>query len=56
MFKRKKTISHDVLCVNNPCICSELNYLREIKAAETAVKEIASKNYLARQLLEGQNK
>jgi uncharacterized protein (DUF2132 family) len=53
MFKRKKIVEHDSLCSNNPCICSQLQFLRRTRAAEKAIKEIQIKQDLARKALDG---
>jgi hypothetical protein len=53
MFRKKINIKHDILCLNNPCICNELDYLRENRAAEKAIKEQQIKHDLARKALDG---
>ena len=50
---RREIVAHDELCNFEPCICRELEYMRERKAAEKAIAEIANRYDLAIKALDG---
>jgi hypothetical protein len=51
---RKEIVAHDELCNFEPCICSELESLRELKAAKKAITEMRERHALAVKALEGE--
>jgi hypothetical protein len=52
---RKEIVAHDELCTFDPCICTELDFLRSRKASEKAVKDMENRIELAQKALDGEN-
>ena len=51
-FKKQK--QHDKLCTENPCICFELERLRDRQAYEKSIENQAYRYGLAQEALDGE--